>query len=260
MFKINLVPEVQKEKQRLSRLNYITTLTVSIVLGVTVAALIFLGGLIVYNRTALSGVENAISDTNAELAQYKELEETVLSLENGLAGAKQILDGNNAWTKLLPHLEAATPKDVKYTKLALEPGKITATLKGKDVNSLARFAESYKKYSLVKISGPGNWGEEVKVFIDNGSVKSIPVKSDGTWNYATSMDPEKDHEIVVEDGSGNQMKMSYSAQTRAVVSGETSVQVTATTLFSSVEISKYSKEGNEVTFDAELSFDGALLW
>lgn len=81
-----------------------------------------------------------------------------------------------------------------------------------------------------------------------------------SFGVAASINPASDHEIVIEDATQNQIKLTYSAQTKSVTSDETSIQVVAAPLFSDVEISRYTKEGKEVTFDATLTFDGALLW
>lgn len=258
MFKINLVPEVQEKKQQVAKTNA-TVVTVSIiVLAITAGILIILGGVVLANNNSISNTNKDIAKTNAEISNYSELEKTVLSLENGLASAKQILDGQNAWTKLLPHLEAATPSDVKFTKLTLEPGKITASLEGKDINSLARFVESYKNYQLVVFSGKGTWGDSVGVAIDGGSANTVAVKSNGVWNYAAKMDLTQDHTVVVTN-NGATSNLRYDAAKKEITSEDGTVQTQIKNLFTSVEVNQYSKSGT-VTFDAKINFDGGLLW
>jgi Tfp pilus assembly protein PilN len=267
MFKINLVPEVQEKKQKISQLNYIVTAVSLSVLGAIVIAIVVIGGITVTNKAILSAVERDIREVNTELAQYKDLEEMVLSLESGLAGARSILDGTNSWQKLLLHMEKTMPADVKLTKISLDNGKILASLDGRDVNSLARFAESFKKYELVVLTGSGSWGEQVSITVDDSSGVIVPVKSRNQWVYSLSFDPAVNHKIVVEkrgsggDAVGEKTTLTYDSAKKEVTSDNSGqVSVRTAKLFSSVEVSQYKKTGSAVSFDATMSFDGALLW
>jgi Tfp pilus assembly protein PilN len=258
MFKINLVPEVQEKKQQLAKTNS-TVVTVSIVaVCITAAILVIIGGVVLANNNSIKKTNESILSTKSEISQYAELEKTVISLENGLTSAKKILDGQNSWTKLLPHLEAATPNDVKFTKITLEPGKITASLEGKDINSLARFVESFKNYQLVVFSGKGNWGDTVSVAIDGGTPATVAVKSNGTWNYAVKMDLTKDHTITVVNNETTST-LKYDSVKKEITSEDGAVQTKIQNLYKTVEVKQYTKNGN-ITFDATITYDGGLLW
>jgi len=268
MFKINLVPEVQEKKQKLSRTNYIVTVVSLSILGAIVIALVIIGGLTVTNKALLSGVEKDIQEVTTELSQYKELEEMAISLENGLAGARQIIDGSNSWQKLLVHMEKATPADVKYTKLSFDNGKITASLEGRDVNSLARYVESYKKYELVVLSGSGTWGNQMSITLDDSAPVLIPVKSNGQWVYPIAFDPFVNHKILVEEKTSVEgeaaketVTLTYNAESKEITSDKPGeVNVKTATLFTNVEVSQYKKNGSAVSFDATMNFNGAILW
>lgn len=267
MFKINLVPEVQEEKQKLSRTNYIVTAVSLSVLGAIVIALVIIGGITVTNKALLAGVEKDIRTVNTELLQYKDLEEVAMSLENGLAGARQILDGTNSWQKLLYHMEKATPADTRYTKLTLSNGVISASLEGRDVNSLARFVESYKKYELVVLSGSGSWGEQAYVTVDDINISTVPVKSNNQWVFSTAFDLNTNHKITIERKTssgevvGEKTSFTYDATKKEMTSDQPNgVNIKTAKLFNSVEVSQYKKVGSTVTFDATMNFDGALLW
>lgn len=260
MFKINLVPEVQEKKQQVAKVNYLTTVISLSVLGILVIVLVILGGIVLTNKTLISSTEKSIKGVNSELSQYKELEELVLSLENGLAGARQILDGNNAWTKLLPHIEGATPTDIRFTKLSLEGGKITAGLEGMDINSLARFVESFKKYEIYSLTGSGNPDETMTVSLDDGPPVNVTVKTNGQWIYPITFGPAANHRIIIKNANGDATNVTYDAQTKEVKTESGNATVTKKALFSNVEVSQYRKNGALVIFDATMNYDGALIW
>jgi hypothetical protein len=260
MFKINLVPEVQEKKQLVARANYLTTAISVGILGATAIILAIFGGIVLTNNSLISSTEKKISETNSNLAQYKELENMVLSLETGLTGAKQILDGNNTWTKLLPHIEKATPADIKFTKIALESGKISAGLEGQNINSLARFIESFKKYELYSITGTGSPDEKMTISIDDGAPVIVTVKTNGQWVYPLSFSAAANHRIIIKNSADEATNVVYDAATTEikVESGNASVQ--KKNLFSGIEVTQYRKNGETVIFDATMGFDGGLLW
>lgn len=260
MFKINLVPELQEKKQKIARLNYIVTTVCISVIGVTVIGLVIIGGFLLTNKTMISKTEKSINETNKELEDYKELEKMVLSLESGLAGAKQILDGNNAWTKLLPHLEKATPQDVKFTRLSLEPGKISASLDGKNVDAMAKFLESYKKYKLFSISGTGEAGKKISISLDGGSPVEAVVKSSGEWTYPLSFDFANNHTIKIEGIADEATNISYKSDTKELKIDTGNVSTKEANLFSGIEMTQYRKSGDTISFNVDMSFDGSLLW
>jgi Tfp pilus assembly protein PilN len=260
MFKINLVPEVQEKKRLVSKVNYLTTVISLSVLGIVVIVIVVLGGIVITDKALISSTEKKIGNVNTELAQYKELEETVLSLENGLMGAKQILDGNNAWTKLLPHIEKATPADVKYTKLSLEAGKITAGLEGQNISSLARFIESLKQYELYSVTGTGTPDEKISISLDDGAPVEVTVKTTGQWVYPISFNADASHRIIIKNSTDQVTNIVYDSKTTEikVESGNASIQ--KKNLFSGIEVTQYRKNGETILFDATMSFDGGLIW
>lgn len=259
MLKINLVPELQETKQKQSRVNYLTTVIALSVVGFIVLVLIIISGISVANNAQKKDVEAQIKTIETELSQYKGLEETVLSIQAGLKEAKDALDGKNSWTKLLVHLESATPKDVKFVTLTVEPNKIVASLEGKDINSVARFADSYKQYGVLAISGKNEESKKVFITIDNGSETEITVKENGTWIYAAATNLTVDHDIKIRnDGGANTAK--YIASSKTVTSESGDIAGSAKYLFTNVSVSQYKKEGAVITFEATMGFDGELIW
>lgn len=259
MFKINLVPEVQELKQKVKKINTMATTFAVVFIGLCVLSLLILAGLLLAKNRELADTKDQIATTEAEISKYKELEETVLSLEQGLAGARAILDGENRWTKFLNHLEKATPNDVQFIKLRLTSGKVEADLKGQSVNSLARLSESLKSYKVISLSGPGKPGETVDIIIDGGSESAL-VKTNGRWICAVNLDPTKDHDITIDLGEGKQEKIKYNATDKKVESNTKDIQAETKNLFSEVETNQYDKKDNGIEFKATFKFDGNLIW
>lgn len=258
MFDINLVPEVQKQKQVQAKRNTYATIVALGILGVAVALLVILGSLKVAGSVALNNIQKDIDKVRADSGQYKELEETVLSLESGLAGIKSALDGTNNWTILLPHLEAATPGDIRYTSLDINGPSVTAQLSGQTIDSLARFVQSYENYKVVVLSGTAPSQEIINFSVDNQKIGSAKAKSDGSWVYAAKVDSSKDFLIEV---SGAMIdKVIYRAATKELRS-ETGSTITGTAnLFKDISAKQYSRDGSGVAFGCTYTVATEVLW
>jgi hypothetical protein len=260
MFQINLVPEVQEKKLQVKKVNTYSTIFAIALLGVIAASLLIIGGIDIAKKAEISSTDKKIADVNTESEKYKELEETVISLEKGLAGVKKVTDGTNNWTKLLPHLEASTPTDVKYVNLKISSGALEGTLEGKSVDSLAKLVESYKRYQVIVLSGPGVEGGSVNVSIDSGTATAVNVKSNGLWVYAINIDPDADHEIKVDTSGSDAITIKYTAKDKKIVSTDAAVTAQAKKLFSNVEAKQYQKKDTGISFDLKLNFDVSTLW
>lgn len=260
MFKINLIPEVQEKKEKLKKTNALATAVAVAIVALCVISALGLGGFYFVKKNELADVEKNIKNVQEEIAQYKDLEETVISLEKGLAGVKQILDGGNRWTKLLSHLEKATPNDVAFTNLKLSGNAVEASLKGKTINSLARFMESYKAYKVIAITGSSVTGKTVNVSVDGGPKETVMVKSDGKWLYAANFDPATDHTISVDVAEGKAMTIKYSAKEKKIETNESGVNAETKNLFSEVEVKEYQKKENSVEFTAKFNFESGSIW
>lgn len=258
MFDINLVPEVQKQKQVLARRNTYATVGGIAIVGIMVAVLAVMGTLKVAANLSLKNTQNNIDEVKAESGQYKELEETVLSLESGLAGIKSTLDGQNNWTVLLPHLEAATPNDVRYTSLGIQNGVVTAQLNGRTVESLARFIQSYENYKVVVLSGTGPSQEEVKFTLDGKNVGATKVKSNGSWIFALKVSADSD--FVIEASWAVTDKVIYTAATKGLRSESGRITTGTANLFKDISTKQYAKDGNGVTFDCTYTVNTEVLW
>jgi VCBS repeat-containing protein len=260
MFDINLVPEIQKQKQQLAKKNTYVTVAGSVLVGGVILGLVILGSLKVAADITLNNTKKDIEAVKEESAQYRELEESVLSLERGLAGLKDTVDGRNNWTLLLPHLETATPNDTQYRSLAIEGTTVTAQLSGRNVESIARFIESYKKYQVVTISGTGEPQEIINFTNGDNSIGTTTVKSNGTWVYSFKNTLTEDFQIKAKSNTAENSQISYTVATKSLKVDSGSASAVVKSLFTNINTKQYTKEGENVNFDATFSVATEALW
>lgn len=258
MFDINLVPEIQKQKQAQAKRNALGTIIGISIVGAVALALVIVGSLKVAASLRLSSTEKDIDTVNSESEQYRELEETVVTLEAGLSAIKQTLDGENNWTLLLPHLEAATPGDVTYRSLSIEGDTVEAALVGKSVDSIARYLESYENYQAVVLSGTGEPQDEINFEMNSANIGTTRVKSDGSWVYALEVSTEQN--FVLEVSGATQDKITYSATTKELRSESGKVTTGIANLFTNLVTKQYTKDGNGVNFNATFNIATGVLW
>lgn len=261
MFQINLVPEVQQQKQTQAKRNtYATFFSVSLIV-LTVALMIIMGSIRVYQNLRLDSVKKKIQTVESESEKYKELEETVLSLEAGLKGVRNILDGQNSWTRLLPHLEMATPTDATYTSINMLGNKIEANLKGQTIDSLAKYIESYKNYKVIVVRGKGKMGDIVNAEITgSGQQYKVTVNSLGHWVIAVPINSSQVNQVTI---SWEEKKniINLDPATGSISSDKKDYgDAELINLFEEVNTSKYSNKDSQITFDATFSFREDALW
>ena len=146
MVNINLVPEVKKEQAKIKKTNLSVTTLAFLVGGSLLAAVLILGSLLAYRSARISTVDKNIAKIEDELKVYKELEESVMTLEIGLAEIKGIVGGGRDWTALYGDLEKATPADIRFISFKINGNSILADLEGSDVKSIDRFIKSFSGY------------------------------------------------------------------------------------------------------------------
>lgn len=161
MFKINLIPEVKQEQIRIKKLNVLVT-SIATGTGVVIAAaILILLSFIVAKNTQINKIEKETTKIEEELLAYKDLEQTVITLENGLNEIKRILGAGPKWSKFFTELEKVTPADTQITTLSMKANVMTLGVTGKDVKSIDRFVKSFSTFkvddknlfSSVKVNG-----------------------------------------------------------------------------------------------------------
>jgi hypothetical protein len=146
MLSINLVPEVKKEQAKLKKINLTVTTVAVVVGGILLAAVLLISSLLGYRTVRIGTVKGNITKIEGELEVYKELEESVNTLENGLADIKKIVSGGRNWTEFFAEIENATPADIQFTNFQVSGNTISASVKGKEVKSIDRFIKSFTNY------------------------------------------------------------------------------------------------------------------
>jgi hypothetical protein len=260
MFQINLVPEVQQQKQNQAKRNtYATFFSISLVI-ITISSIVILGVIKVAQDVRLKSVESKIEKVEEESLQYKDLEETVLSLEAGLNAFKSIMNGENSWTRLLPHIEAATPVDVTYTRIDIAAGGlITAELRGETIESLAKFNNSYKHYQVLIINGTGKVGEKVIIRSGQDGIETA-VMPNGKWVQALRINPNSNQEIVINRGA-EQHTITYLVESGKINIDKPGVQFEVKNLFTNLNTRRYEKEqSGSIKFDATFNVYEGALW
>lgn len=150
MLKINLLPESKQLQRKTQRVNILSTTAAVIILGITVLVVLIFGLMNVTKGSAVKRLDKDISKTESDLKDYKKLEETVISLEQGLERIDRIVNGGSKWSLFFKELEKSTPADIRYISIDIKDNKVKADLEGKDINSLARYVESMKNYQVKK--------------------------------------------------------------------------------------------------------------
>ena len=194
MFKINLVPEVKQQQQKAYRYNTMAT-TAAIIVAIVVGVIVLV--LLSYNLAKsrqLSNTNKDIASVKQSLEPYKELEQTVISLESGLTDIKQIINGGTKWSLFFTELEKATPADTQINSLDVKGSEITMDLTGKDVNSIDRFIKSFSSFKVkpdtetsfgsADIATDGNLGKNL---FQNVNVSGYSAKGDGKVIFQAKM-------------------------------------------------------------------------
>jgi hypothetical protein len=178
MVNINLVPEVKKEQTRVKQVSVLVTTVAVIVGGVLLAAILLLGSLLGYRSTKISSVNKDITKIQDELKAYKELEDSVVTLERGLAEIKGIIAGGRDWTAFYGDIEKATPSDIQFVSFKVSGSTVSADLVGKDVKSIDRFIKSFSNYK----------GSNNENLYANVAVDGYTSKDDGSVSFQAKFD------------------------------------------------------------------------
>jgi len=194
MFKINLVPEVKQQQQRAYRYNTMATtgvIIIAIIFGVAVL------GLLSYDLAKsrqLATAKKDITTVEQSLAPYKNLEQTVIVLENGLTDIKEIINGGSKWSRFFTELEKVTPADTQISSFDIKGNEITMDVNGKNVDSIDRFLKSFSNFKvkadLVNATAPVETtisdGEGKNLF-KNVNVLGYSAKGDGKVAFTAKM-------------------------------------------------------------------------
>lgn len=148
---------------------------------------------------------------------------------------------------------------MRFTSLKVKSNSIEGELEGNSVESLAKFVDSLKNYQVVTLSGFTKAGESMSIRLD-GTESTPKIKSGGQWKQAIVFDPTAAHEIIIVSGN-EEKKLNFDPTTKKITAedSDTKINVEVKNLFTSVDTTRYEKEGN-VKFDVKITFEGSALW
>lgn len=165
MFKVNLAPEIQQERIRVKRINFLATI-ISVVIG----GLLFLVLFVLLGADALwtgqrNKVQHDIDSVNAELNsdEFKQLADTVISLQNSLSSIDQLIKNRPSWRRFFEYLESATPQDIQINSITIsDNGQLNMQLTGYSPDSVGRFIKAFQDFQVPLLDNNGNTKKDDK--------------------------------------------------------------------------------------------------
>src|SRR3990170_6149865 len=130
MAKINLAPDIRLEKLKLKRRNFIVTMSAIVTLGAMVVFILVLQGYRWSRVYSLDQTKKKIASTQDELKSYKNIEDMVVNIEQGIKAVNEIEKNTPKWSSFFPELGKATPNDIRFTSFSQDGSKFTAKAQG----------------------------------------------------------------------------------------------------------------------------------
>lgn len=184
MAKINLAPDVRLDKLKTKRRNFLVTISAIGVLAAMVVFILIIQGYRWSRVYSLDVTKKKIADTKEELKTYKDIEDMVINIEQGIKAVNDIEQGEPKWSKFFPEIEKVTPNDIRFISLSPIGNKFTAKVEGQNVSSIARLIKSLEGYEY-KVNANDKTGKKLfkNVNVDSYSVgeKSNLVEFDVTF-------------------------------------------------------------------------------
>lgn len=146
MAKINLAPDVRLEKLKIKKRNFIVTMGAIVTLGIMVIFILIMQGYRWSRVYSLDQTRKKIENTKEELKSYKDIEDMVINIEQGIKAVNEIDKTEPRWTKFMPVLENITPNDVRFTEFSIDGDKFSAKAEGRYIQSIARVIKSLENY------------------------------------------------------------------------------------------------------------------
>lgn len=173
---INLLPPDNKRQLRAARTNTLLLRYNFLLLGALVFILIALGVVYFYLNTSRAVAEQTIKDNDAKVANYASVKQQADNFRTSLSTAKQILDQNVAYTKVILKIAHLLPPGVVMDKLSLDSKTFgtptTISANAKDYDAALALKDSLQSSSLfsnvyfASISGGGGGSYPIKVTLN----------------------------------------------------------------------------------------------
>ena len=117
---INLLPPEHKRDIKAARANTLLIRYNVLLLGIFVFMLLAIGVVYVYLANTKAGAETTIKDNQAKVANFAAVEEQAQLFRQNLATAKQILDREVNYTKVILRIANTLPSGVVLSNLTLD--------------------------------------------------------------------------------------------------------------------------------------------
>lgn len=170
---INLLPPNTKKQMRAARSNVLLLRYNFLLIGALVFVLIAIGGTYFYLDTAKGNAEQLIEDSQTQAGRYASVQQDAESYRQKLATAKQILDQDVAYTKVILEIAKTLPSGVVIDKLSLDAktfgSPTTFTARARDYQSALNLKDSlsdsslFYNVSIASMSGGGGEGYPINI-------------------------------------------------------------------------------------------------
>lgn len=187
MSKINLISEVNLEKLKIKKRNFLVMYFAIVVLVVLLAATLLLQGYKWVRNNGLKNTNEKIAATKGELEEYKGIENTIVNIETGLKAIESIESNEHQWSLFLPQLEKVTPSDVQFTSLSQNGSTFQASATGRSISSVGRTINALEEY---KYKNPST-NVEANLFHNVSVTGYTKDKKKGTVTFQVSFDMEE---------------------------------------------------------------------
>lgn len=187
MSNINLISEVNIQKLKAKKRNFLIVFTAVIILSVLVFLTLVLQGYKWVRNRSLDQTNKNIAGVRSELEGYKDIEVTVKNIETGLKAIDTIESSEHKWSFFLPHLEKATPADVQFTSLSQDGNTFEASAVGKNVASVGRAIFALESYRFKD----SQTSEERNLFTNAVVSGYTKDKKKGTVSFKITFDMEE---------------------------------------------------------------------
>jgi len=181
---INLLPPEDKRQLQAARSNTLLLRYNFLLVGAVIFLLSATGVVYFYLNTTKASAEQTIKDNDAKVSDYASVETQANSFRSSLSTAKQILDQDVAYTKVILEISQLLPPGVVMDTLSLDAKTFgtptTFAAKAKNYDAALKLKDSLQSSSLfsnvyfASISGDGDSSYPINVSLN------VTIRKDAT--------------------------------------------------------------------------------
>lgn len=149
---INLLPPNTKSQLAAARANRLLLNYIVLLLAAIAFLLGAIGIVYIYLGNAKSTAEASIQDSMAQVSDYAAVESEASSFRQDLANAKQILDNDVVYSKVILEIASVLPPGIILDTLSLDSETFgtptTLTAKARDYNTVLQLKDALQRTSL----------------------------------------------------------------------------------------------------------------